>query len=326
MKEELLGNHLKILVPESAGPDPIKFLTEAYKRSIAGVSEWEGRRKSGEIFPFELALFEFHAGNDLYIAGSIRDLSEKREVDRLKKEFISTVSHELRTPLTSIRGSLSLLASGVLGEFDAETREVINIAERNSIRLIGLINDILDLEKLETGKLEMDFTDVQLSKVFERSIESVRVFAEDQGVAIEIDPVTASVRGNEDRLVQVLVNLLSNAVKFSSKGSLVKVVTEEHEEAIEVKVIDHGRGIPAQFKEVIFERFRQIEATDSRQKGGTGLGLAICKSIIELHNGTIEVESEEGKGSIFWFRVPSATIKMIGGEDKEIKTIVGKVS
>src|SRR5262249_18219679 len=157
----------------------------------------------------------------------------------------------------------------VLGEFEEETREVINIAERNSIRLIGLINDILDLEKLETGKLEMSFTDVRVSRIFERSLESVRAFAEEQAISIEFEPVEASVHGDEDRLVQVLVNLISNAVKFSPKGSSVKVAAEERLEWIEVKVIDHGRGIPAKYRDVIFERFRQIEASDSRQKGGS---------------------------------------------------------
>src|SRR5262249_32851339 len=169
-----------------------------------------------------------------------------------------------------------------------------------------LINDILDLERLESGKMEMHFTDIPLSSVFERSIESVRAFAEQQEVSLDIFKSTAIVHGDGDRLVQVLVNLLSNAVKFSPRGSAVTVTSSLVPGFAEVRVSDSGRGIPKAYKDAIFERFRQVEASDSRQKGGTGLGLAICKMIMEQHKGSIGVESEEGHGSTFWFRVPSA--------------------
>jgi PAS domain S-box-containing protein len=304
--EELIGQHLKLLMPQpGTKKDREQFLKHAYLRSIGRITEWEGRRKSGEIFPFELSLFEFHTLEGRHFAGNIKDVSERREVDRLKKEFISTVSHELRTPLTSIRGSLSLLAAGVLGELPEEAQEVVTIAERNSVRLIGLINDILDLERLESGKLEMHFDVLEMAAILEKSVESVRGLAQQQEIALEVENTETKVYADGDRLVQVMVNLLSNAVKFSPEKSAITVTAEQKDRCVEVRVKDRGRGVPAEHRELIFERFRQVEASDSRQKGGTGLGLAICKAIIEQHNGIIGVESEEGEGSTFWIQIPS---------------------
>jgi PAS domain S-box-containing protein len=305
-REELIGKHLKILMPEYSAGDAEGFLRAAFPKAIGQVTEWEGRRKSGEVFPFELLLFDFYTFEGRRFAGSIRDVSERREVERLKKEFVSTVSHELRTPLTSIRGSLSLLAGGVLGDLPEEAGEVVAIAERNTVRLINLINDILDLERLESGKLEMHFEDVEVESILSRSVDAVRSFALEQGIALEVSRTEARVYADGDRLVQVLVNLISNAVKFSPRESVVEVRVEEISGKVEFRVKDRGRGIPMSHLDLIFERFRQVESTDSRKKGGTGLGLAICKAIIDEHEGEIGVESEEGKGSTFWFRVPSS--------------------
>ena len=303
---ELMGRPLAVLVPESAGPDAPRFLREALRRSLGRITEWEGRRKSGEVFPFELSLFEFRTPEGRRFGGSVRDVSESREVERLKKEFVATVSHELRTPLTSIRGSLGLLAGGVLGELPPEAVEVVAVAERNVIRLVRLINDILDLERLDTGRIEMHFETLTLASVFERSLEAVRAFADQEGVPLESATPSGQVWGDGDRLVQVLVNLLSNAVKFSPRGRVVRLSASEAEGFADVRVTDQGRGIPVSYREAIFERFRQVEASDARQKGGSGLGLAICKAIIEQHGGSIGVESEEGGGSVFWLKLPVA--------------------
>ena len=304
---ELVGRPLAVLVPESvAGPDASRFLREALRRSLGRITEWEGRRRSGEIFPFELSLFEFRTPEGRRFGGSVRDVSESREIERLKKEFVATVSHELRTPLTSIRGSLGLLAGGVLGKLPPEAVEVVAVAERNVIRLVRLINDILDLERLDTGRIEMHFETLTLTSVFERSLEAVRAFADQEGVLLESETPSGSVWGDGDRLVQVLVNLISNAVKFSPRGRVVRLSASEAGGIADVRVTDEGRGIPGSFREAIFERFRQVEASDARQKGGSGLGLAICKAIIEQHGGSIGVESEEGRGSIFWIKLPVA--------------------
>jgi PAS domain S-box-containing protein len=304
--EELVGRPLALLVPESVASDPLPFLRVAHRRALGRVTEWEGRRKNGEVFPFELSLFKFRTTEGRRFGGSIRDISERREVERLKKEFVSTVSHELRTPLTSIRGSLGLLAGGVLGELPPQAAEVIAVAERNVLRLVRLTNDILDLERFDSGRLEMKFETVALDSVFARSLEAVRPFADQEGVTFEASPTAAQICADGDRLVQVLVNLLSNAVKFSPRGSVVRLSASQEGGWSRVRVRDQGRGIPLSFREEIFERFRQVEASDARQKGGSGLGLAICKAIIEQHGGSIGVESEEGKGSVFWFRLPDS--------------------
>ncbi len=304
--EELVGRPVARLIPESVAQEPLVFLREGRRRAMGRITEWEGRRKNGAVFPFELSLFEFRTPEGRRFAGSVRDISERREVERLKKEFVSTVSHELRTPLTSIRGSLGLLAGGVLGELPAQAGEVIAVAERNVVRLVRLINDILDLERFDTGRIEMTFGTVALDPVFTRSLEAVRSFADQEGVTLEMSPTAAQVWADGDRVVQVLVNLLSNAVKFSPRGSVVRLSASQEEGWSRVQVQDQGRGIPSSLREAIFERFRQVEASDARQKGGSGLGLAICKAIVEQHGGSIGVESEEGKGSVFWFRLPDS--------------------
>jgi signal transduction histidine kinase len=234
------------------------------------------------------------------------DVSERDEVDRLKKDFVSTVSHELRTPLTSIRGSLGLLASGVMGDLSPEARQLVTVAERNSVRLITLINAILDFETLESGAVEMDLRPVPLQRVFDRSLEAVAAFAEQEAVRIEVHRTGAVVIADETRLAQVLVNLLSNAVKYSDRGGVVTMRARPLDGHVEVQVIDHGRGIAPDKQEKIFERFHQVDSGDARRQSGTGLGLAICKAIIEQHGGTIAVQSVEGEGSTFSFRITNA--------------------
>ena len=232
-----------------------------------------------------------------------RQIAVRDEVDQLKKDFISTVSHELRTPLTSIRGSLSLLAAGVMGELSDDARQMVGIAERNSVRLITLINDILDFDKLESGKMEMDLRPTSLLRVLERSIETISAFAAQEGVGIELRAASASVLGDESRLTQVVVNLLSNAVKYSDRGGVVTLRVDAYSTFVEVHVEDHGTGIAERAQARLFERFHQIDGGDARRKPGTGLGLAICKTIVEQHGGSIGVISRQGEGSTFWFRV-----------------------
>lgn len=242
-------------------------------------------------------------------AGHIRDTSERREVERLKQEFVSTVSHELRTPLTSIRGSLTLLASGAVGELPPDARDMVAIAERNTVRLITLINDILDLERLECGRVEIRQQRVEANAVVTRAVESVAAVAARHGIRIDVSIAEVAVWADPNRIVQVLVNFLANAIKFSPGASVVTVSVVPEESRVGFFVQDHGRGIPESHRAAIFERFHQVEGSDARRKGGTGLGLAICRAIIEQHGGSIGVESDPGSGSTFWFRIPSATAK-----------------
>lgn len=299
---ELVGAPFASLldVPEPAAE---RLLATAHGR----VTERTGRRKSGERFPCELRLFHLESLRGTGYAAILHDVSERYEIERMKTEFVSVVSHELRTPLTALRGSIGLLAGGVLGALPDSVMELLQIADRNTRRLISLVNDILDLERLQKGKMELCIGPVRARTIIDRSLESVTPFADQERIRIEAHRTDDLVRGDADRLVQVLVNLLSNAVKFSPPDGVVAVTAAAEPEAVVFRVTDQGRGVPPSSRRAIFERFHQVHASDSREKGGTGLGLAISKAIVEEHQGTIGVESEEGRGSVFWFRVPRAT-------------------
>jgi PAS domain S-box-containing protein len=303
---QLIGKCVSVLVADDYESDEA-CLRAIRQHALGRITEWRGIRRNGEVFTCELSLFEFSTGDHVrHFAAHILDVSQRQEVERMKQDFVSTVSHELRTPLTSIRGSLGLLASGVMGELSDEARQMVAVAERNSVRLIALINDILDFEKLENGKMEMDIRPMPLMRMLERSIETVSASAMQEGIDIELHCPRTVVLGDEARLIQVTTNLLSNAVKYSNRGDTVLVSASVVDGSVEVRVQDHGRGIPASMQHRLFQRFEQIDSSDARTKPGTGLGLAICRAIIEQHGGQIGVESREGEGSTFWFRVRPA--------------------
>jgi len=236
------------------------------------------------------------------------------EAERNKQQLLQTVSHDLRSPLSSVRGILTLLSAGAMGEMPPRALEKVRIAESDVERLIRLINDLLDLEKFSEGKGKLELGKVSVKRLVERAVNSIGTLAEERGINISraIDPV--SVSGDEDRLVQVLVNLLSNAIKFSSEGGEIEIEAElktdadgAEEEVVEIVVVDRGRGVPEEMREKIFERFEQVKESDATESGGSGLGLAICKSIVELHGGSIGVRENPDGGSIFWFRIPSVS-------------------
>jgi signal transduction histidine kinase len=231
-------------------------------------------------------------------------VSDLRELDRMKSEFVSVVSHELRTPLTSIRGSLGLVASGAMGELPTEAHEMLRIAVTNTDRLVRLINDILDLERIESGTEALHLAPNPLDDIVAEAVRSVQGTAEQAGVTLEISPSGAVVQADHDRLVQAVTNLLANAVKFSERGASVRVDAVGRGVWVALRISDEGRGIPADKLESIFGRFQQVDASDAREKGGTGLGLAITQSIVERHGGRIEVTSEVGKGSTFTIALP----------------------
>lgn len=234
-----------------------------------------------------------------------RDISARREVDRMKGEFISVVSHELRTPLTSIRGSLGLLGSGRLGALPERGQRLVDIAIQNTDRLIRLINDILDVERLESGLIEMHRRNTSLAALLDGAVGAVSGFAESAAVALEVDaPGELGLYVDPDRIIQVLTNLLANAVKFSLRGSAVRVRVARTAAGTEIRVEDRGRGIPADKLELVFARFHQVDSSDAREKGGTGLGLAIARSIVKHHGGRMWVESRVGAGSTFAFVLP----------------------
>jgi DNA-binding response OmpR family regulator len=244
----------------------------------------------------------------------------------MKDEFISTVSHELRTPLTSIRGALGLLSSGMLGDVNEKATHLLRIALTNSDRLVRLINDILDLERIQSGREPLAFRAVQLADIVKQAIEDMQPVADAAGVKLLHDTTRAEITGDPDRLLQVITNLLSNAVKFSPPNSPVSVMLRPGVTGVILSVIDHGRGIPADKLEAIFGRFQQVDASDSRQKGGTGLGLAICRTIVLQHSGRIWAERNPVRGSTFRIFLPYLPVPVpVQGGTPEAETGQGTV-
>ena len=238
-----------------------------------------------------------------------RDVTAQLEAERMKKEFTSTLSHELRTPLTSIIGSLQLVTSGVMGELDKEVAELTAVAERNGQRLLDLINDILDIEKIESGKLTLAPELFAVDELVRESMVLNKGFAERFRVRFQAHGDTAErkVHADRKRLLQVMTNLLSNAAKFSPEGGVVDITTEDAGPNVRIAVHDRGGGIPEDFRSRIFGRFTQADSTATRQKGGTGLGLAICKRLVEVMHGRIGFQDRAGGGTTFWFELPRHT-------------------
>ncbi|NQV79078.1 MAG: PAS domain-containing sensor histidine kinase [Alphaproteobacteria bacterium] len=234
------------------------------------------------------------------------DITQRKNIDRMKNDFISTVSHELRTPLTSISGSLGLISAGMAGKIPEEAHSLVKIANNNSDRLVRLINDILDIEKIESGRMEIEFYPIQVWSLLEMAAESNRGFAERFGISIEISSATedARVLGSADQLMQVFTNLLSNAIKFSPMRASIEVGARRTlGGTIRFSVTDHGRGIPLDFRDRIFDKFTQADQNEQRGSG-TGLGLSICKLLVERHQGKIGFSSDIGTGSTFYFELP----------------------
>lgn len=248
------------------------------------------------------------------------DIEERKQVEVLlrqakedaerasaaKSEFLAVASHELRTPLTSIKGSLSLIVGGAFGALPENLSEVLSIAHRNTNRLISLVNDILDTEKIASGSMEYHFETLNLSRMVVDAVDANQSFAEQYGVTFTINQIAPSiyVKGDTDRLTQVIANLLSNAAKFSPTGGDVEISVTVQGQSARVSITDNGPGIPENLRAHIFDKFTQADSTDTRAKGGTGLGLNISKSIIESHNGSIDFTSTIGLGSEFFFVLP----------------------
>jgi two-component system sensor histidine kinase VicK len=274
-------------------------------------------RHDGSSFPVEYSanpLLE-----DGHISGMVvafQDVSERRRLERMKDEFISTVSHELRTPLTSLRASLGLISSGTLDKRPEKQRQMLDLAIGNSDRLIRLVNDILDFEKVEKGKLALDRQPVEAIDLLRRAADVAYTSASQARITLRVDAGPAKIVADEERILQVLNELVANAMKFSAPDTTIRLSakpcsgdTSQSPQAAEVcfTVEDQGRGIAPEKLDRIFDRFQQGDASDSRALGGTGLGLALCRSIVEQHGGRIWAESIPGKGSRFHFTIPAAT-------------------
>ncbi|BAY63053.1 multi-sensor signal transduction histidine kinase [Calothrix brevissima NIES-22] len=244
------------------------------------------------------------------------DITERK---RLENEFISLVSHELRTPLTSIMGALDILGADQLGTLNNQGKKVLTIASNNTERLIRLVNDILDLERMKSGKVFMNKVNCNAAELMIQATEAMQAMAEKSQIQLIVNPLNIELNADPDRLLQTLTNLLSNAIKFSEPGDTIWLNAEVQKDnliyvksleqkfpSLLISVRDCGRGIPESQLQTIFERFQQVDASDSRKKGGTGLGLAICRNIVQQHDGKIWAESTLGEGSTFFIRLPLA--------------------
>jgi PAS domain S-box-containing protein len=281
------------------------LLLRALTRNTSASGETTVYRLDGTSFPADFSLTPIleqgrYAGSVL----SFRDISQRFALDRMKDEFVSTVSHELRTPLTSIRGALGLLSAGLLGTVSDKAANLLRIALSNSDRLVRLINDILDLERIQSGREPLTFRPIAVGEIIRQAIDGMQPVADAAGVQLIHDANEVQLSADPDRLLQVITNLLSNAVKFSPEGATVAVTLREGSSGLTLSVIDQGRGIPADKLDTIFDRFQQVDASDSRQKGGSGLGLAICRTIVQQHGGRIWAERNPVVGSTFRVVLP----------------------
>lgn len=304
--QELIGKLVVDINAEDFRPEETARRLERIREEGSLTFETMHVRKDGSKLPVEISSRFVSYGNREVLESIVRDITERKEIERLKNEFISTVSHELRTPLTSIIGSLGLMRGNALGEDPRQVRQLIEVAHGNSERLVRLINDILDIEKIESGSMEFEMRPVDLNALVEQAIADNEGYANRFGVILvrERNVPDASITGDWHRLLQVMANLISNASKFSPAGSRVDLKLTPNGKAVRVAVTDNGPGVPLDFRDTIFDKFTQSDMSDSREKGGTGLGLSISKAIVEVHGGRIGFRNNAEGGATFYFDLP----------------------
>lgn len=296
-------------------PDDIGADTVQRRRLVAGeINSYQIEKRclhrSGSIVwtHRSVSLDRYPDGSPRRLIVQIQDITERKQMEQMKTEFISMVSHELRTPLTSIRGALGLVLGTMVKELPPRAVQLVDIAHKNSERLIPLVNDILDLDKVDAGMLRVDLVETDMTQLVTQAIEATRAFADRYGVDLVMrrPPTAVRIRVDEGRFIQVVTNLLSNAAKFSPRGGTVDVSVVVTAERVRVAVRDEGSGIPEEFRPRIFGRFAQADSATTRAKGGSGLGLHICRQLVGLMGGEIDFESTVGAGSTFWVEFPLA--------------------
>lgn len=308
--EDILGKSMRELM-EPAFYEALRPKVEEVLAGYPVVYERKQRSISGDVRDYVVNYFPRYGedadeGKVIGFYSLATDITELKRIDRLKSEFVSTVSHELRTPLTSIRGSLGLVSGGIAGQLPDAAMKLIGIAKNNCERLIRLINDILDIEKIESGKMRLDLQPMALMPLLTQAIAANEGYGLASQVSLTLlcDEPGLQVRVEADRLTQVLTNLLSNALKFSPPGGNVEVQVTRAGLGVRIEVRDHGPGIPEEFRTRIFQKFSQADSSDTRQKGGTGLGLNISRALVERMGGSIGFQSRVGEGTTFFFELP----------------------
>jgi PAS domain S-box-containing protein len=307
-EEDLVGRHNTFLMSDPPPlADSMRWLRRvgaAGRDGAGGRQEFTGRRKDGSIFETDVTISQIAPGSG-YVA-IVRDVTHRKRIEAMKSEFVSTVSHELRTPLTSIGGALGLISSGAVGPVGEKAARLVQIAYNNCERLVRLINDILDIEKIEAGKMRFDMRHMRVTPLIDRVVASNSQFAAGRGVTLEArHPAWPLViEGDDDRLEQLLTNLVSNAIKYSPAGGTVEIVAHEQGRNVRLDVCDRGTGIPEEFRSRIFGKFAMADSSDSRARGGTGLGLSIAQEIARRHNGEISFADRAGGGTVFSVDLP----------------------
>lgn len=304
LPEELFGRYFGSLTPQEDLERTLLGLEQAQNSRSTTVFENRIKTKAGEIQ--DVSWTVEWSETDQVLCCIAENISARKQLERVKQDFTSMISHDLKSPLNSLQLLLEMLESGVYGQLAPEAAKLVNISSRSVNRLVALIGQLLDLDKIEAGKFKLQLEQTSLLEVLERSSSEVLGLATEKDLSIVLPNEDALVVADTERLVQVVVNFLSNAIKFSPNGQSILLSVKTAPDWVELRVKDHGSGIPADKLEMIFDRFSQISRADATERRGTGLGLAICKSLIEAHHGQIGVESSPGEGSAFWFRIPRA--------------------
>jgi PAS domain S-box-containing protein len=300
-REEIIGRTITEINLESASAIYNQAVQKSLQRGFVRNQEFQFLTKSGTIKTILLSMEIIELAGQQCTLSIMNDITEHK---RLENEFISLVSHELRTPMTSMMGALDLLSSDRLGTLTDQGKQVLKIATSNTERLIRLVNEILDLERMKSGKITMQPVNCALINLLTQARATMQSMADRAGVKLELEADPIEVFVDPDRLLQTLTNLLSNAIKFSEAEGIIWLRAKATDNCCQIEVQDQGRGIPTDKLQTIFERFQQVDASDSRKKGGTGLGLTICRHIVEQHQGRIWVESNLGQGSTFYITLP----------------------
>lgn len=323
--EEMVGRHFTSLVPEADRSEYEDYLKKHLRvskgRPIGFGLEITGQRRDGDTFPMELGLSDMWIDERYTFIGIIRDITERKDIEGMKDRFVSVVSHELRTPLTSALGSLGLLAEGVAGELSDKGRNLLAIARTNMERLVRLVNDILSVNDVQSGKLQLRKAPVEIAALLERSIQFHQMPAANAGVSITLQRGSPGlcVYADYDRLFHAVNHLISNAVKFSPRDGSVEVAVTQRADKVRVSVTDHGSGVPDANHDRIFMPFADTEPNDRGSRGGAGLGLSIAKAIIEKHGGQIDFITEPDAGACFFFELPILQKQ----HDAQIKRVAG---
>jgi len=317
---EAVGKPMLDLYPPDKGLEEQNIVQKLLHGEKAQHFETTRLRKNGSQLDISVTISPIinDEGEITGVSSIARDITESKRLERMKSEFISTVSHELRTPLTSIRGALDLVLGKSAAQLPDKARKMLEMAARNSERLTLLINDILDLEKIESGRIDFEYNCIDLVALARRALEDNEGYAHRHQVGLTLAAVgldKAIVYGDEHRMLQVFANLISNAIKFSPPSGQVEIRIAHHADGYRVAVADQGPGIPKAFQDRIFQRFAQADSSDTREKGGTGLGLSITKAIVEKHNGSIGYVSECGEGTQFYFDLPAVCTSVQADSD-----------